>query len=50
MFYTHEEFDLCDLLPNKTISTEFVNYVIENKLIKFYISEYEYFNYRLITN
>lgn len=36
--YKHEEFDLCDLITDKTLSKEFVNYVIENKLINLDIS------------
>ena len=32
-YYAQEEFELCDLLTNKSFSKEFVNYVIENEII-----------------
>ena len=34
-FYAHEEFDLFDLIIEKSISKEFVNFIIENNLINF---------------
>ena len=40
-YYAHEEFDVCDLLTNKTLSKEFINYVLENELINLSISGYE---------
>jgi hypothetical protein len=40
-FYAYEKFDLSDLLIIDTFSKEFVNYVIDNKLINLSISEYE---------
>ena len=40
-YYTHDEFDLCDLLTENTISKEFINYIIENKLIKLCIKGHE---------
>ena len=40
-YYFHEEFDLCDLLIIETFSKEFINYIIENKLINLCIADYE---------
>jgi len=40
-YYANQEFDLCDLIINHTFSKEFINYVIENEIIEYYISEYE---------
>jgi hypothetical protein len=40
-YYAHEEFDICDLLTIDTFSTEFINYIVENKLIKLHANDYE---------
>ena len=39
-YYTHEEFNLCDLIYNDMFSTEFINHVIENDLINLYVDDY----------
>ena len=40
-YYAHEEFDLCDLLTDETLSKEFIDYTIENGIIKLCINGYE---------
>jgi len=40
-YYTNQIYDLCDLLTIETFSKEFVNYIIDNKLINLRFSDYE---------
>jgi len=40
-YYAGEEFDVSDLLINNTFSKEFVDFVIENNIIKLGVDEYE---------
>ena len=40
-FYAHQEFDLCDLIMNRSISVEFINYIIKNNLIRLCVDGYE---------
>jgi hypothetical protein len=39
-YYDYEKFDLYDLITDKTLSTNFVNYIIENKIINIYVNNY----------
>jgi hypothetical protein len=40
-YYFHEKFDVTDLLIIDTFSKEFINYIIDNKLINLCICDYE---------
>jgi len=40
-YYTNEKFDLSDLITITTFSKEFVNYIIDNKLINLCVYDYE---------
>ena len=39
--YANKKFDLCDLFTKENISKEFIDYVIENKLINFRVFDFE---------
>ena len=40
-YYTHGEFDLCDLITIDTFSKEFINYIIENDLMNLCVNDYK---------
>lgn len=40
-YYADEIFDLCDLVTIETFSPEFVNYIIDNKLINLSVKDYK---------
>ena len=40
-YYENKKFDLCDLVTDNSLSTEFINYIIENKLINLCVNDFD---------